>query len=241
MFDHCTGMHYWNKTGRLPVKEEIRSLPISQKRGKGWTKKLPKSCLMRSPVKPASPPPSLLDVSTEELEDTEEDTPVTATVPVTLECSVCQEEGCMAAAVVYCGQCSDHLCSDCRNAHARLRITKSHILTEPTIVEEVEQNNDASSSYDIPIPDSADIPIPVSPTPGSFSMTPPWITVNASSLSVSSSFSLEISSMSEDTSPVKNASVVKDTDVIDENYAKCNLCGTVVHKGSLKRHKISTK
>ena len=140
MCEHTTGMHYRNNTQKLPVSEEIRSLPISKKRKVGRPKKMP-TCLSRSPPRPAIQPPVLLDVSTE---NSEEISPAISTpaisIPVSVMCSACIEDGKEAFSVGYCGQCSDNLCQDCMNAHSRTRITKNHIITDPQVPTDVIMN-----------------------------------------------------------------------------------------------------
>ena len=124
MCEHTPGMHFRQNTGRIPVTEDVRSLPISQKRPRGRPKQLPKSCLTKSPAKAAAQAPAHLDVSTEVLEFAPGDAAPAREVPQLLPCTSCQEAGKQAVAVVYCATCTDHMCQECNAAHSKLRITK---------------------------------------------------------------------------------------------------------------------
>jgi hypothetical protein len=67
MCEHTVGMHFRQNTGRITATEQVRSLPIAAKRKAGRPKKLPASCLTKSPVKVTRPAEPALDVTTEEL------------------------------------------------------------------------------------------------------------------------------------------------------------------------------
>ena len=112
MCEHTVGMHFRQNTGRIPVTEDVRSLPISQKRARGRPKQLPKSCLTRSPPKAATQAPPLLDVSTEVLESAPGGEAPAREVPQLLPCTSCQE------AVVYCATCTDHMCQECKHTRS---------------------------------------------------------------------------------------------------------------------------
>ena len=160
MCEHTIGMYFRNKFGKIPVTEDIRSLPISQKRTRGWPKQLPKACLTSSPPREVLTPIRLLDVCTEEMEmpdpaDREEPAAV-----LELPCILCQKDGVQAVAEVSCA-CGDNLCMDCRRAHARTRATRNHVVTDPT-----EPADDEIADISFPVlPPSPGPGRPVSPAP----------------------------------------------------------------------------
>ena len=152
--EHTTGMHFRNKTGKIPVTEDVRSLPIAQKRPKGRPKQLPANALTRSPPKARQEPAPLMNVSTEDLEAAVGGSaPTPAPLYMAMSCSLCQEDGLVTVAVVYCKECSDHLCEECRRAHAKTRVTKTHNVTEPVLpADEV--------IHDLPIIEQPSEPLP---------------------------------------------------------------------------------
>ena len=135
MCEHTAGMHFRQNTGRIPVTEDVRSLPISQKRPRGRLKQLPKSCLTRSPPKATAQAPALLDVSTELLESAPGGEAPAREVLLLLPCTSCQEAGKQAVAVVFCATCTDQMCLECNTAHSKLRVTKGHVVTEAAVPE----------------------------------------------------------------------------------------------------------
>merc|ERR1719319_1485543 len=138
MCEHTVGMHYRQKTGRLPVTEEVRSLPIGAKRPRGRPKKLA-GCRVRSPVKAPPPAPTALDVSTENLEVGTVQVPVVQ-VAAPEPCTSCAEDGAVGLAEAYCAECSDHMCEEHRRAHAKTRVTKNHrVIHVRNLVIEEEQ------------------------------------------------------------------------------------------------------
>ena len=123
MCKHTVGMHYRQKTGKLPVTKDVRSLPISSKRPRGRPKK-PAGCMLRSPVK-AAPAPATLNTSSEELQV---QLPVRVTMPFST-CTSCTEDGLVAAAEQYCVECAEYMCEEHRRAHSKTRLTKAHKVT----------------------------------------------------------------------------------------------------------------
>ena len=127
MCKHTVGMHYRQKTGKLPVTEDVRSLPISSKRPRGRPKK-PAGCMLRSPVK-AAPAPATLNTSTEELQ-VEGATRAVARVEMPFStCTSCTEDGLVCAAEAYCSPCAEYMCEEHRRAHGKTRVTKGHKVT----------------------------------------------------------------------------------------------------------------
>ena len=120
MCKHTVGMHYRQKTGKLPVTEDVRSLPISSKRPRGRPKK-PAGCMLRSPVK-AAPAPATLN------EELQVQLPVRVAIPFST-CTSCTEEGLVAAAEQYCVECAEYMCEEHRRAHSKTRVTKAHKVT----------------------------------------------------------------------------------------------------------------
>ena len=138
MCEHTVGMHYRQKTGRLPVTEEVRSLPIGAKRPRGRPKKLA-GCRVRSPVKAPPPAPTALDVSTENLEVATVQAPVVQ-VSAPEPCTSCTEDGVVGLSEAYCEECSEHMCEEHRRAHAKTRLTKNHsVMHVRNLVLEEEQ------------------------------------------------------------------------------------------------------
>ena len=117
------------KTGRIPVTEDVRSLPVGAKRPRGWPKKLP-GCLVRSPVRaPLAAAPESLDVSTESLEVTDR-TRMHPVEAVRLEiCTSCTEDGQMMVAEVYCQECTEYMSEEHKRAHSKTLVTKNHTIT----------------------------------------------------------------------------------------------------------------
>ena len=138
MCEHTVGMHFRNKTGKIPVTDDVRTLPISQKRPRGRPKQLPASCLVRSPPRAPQAAPDMLDVSNEVLLDPAEDEEDFRQPEEVMACTSCQEDGRVVRAVKYCAQCTDQMCTECLSAHSKLRATKHHVLTEPLAPAEQE-------------------------------------------------------------------------------------------------------
>ena len=155
MCEHTVGMHFRQNTGRITATEQVRSLPIAAKRKAGRPKKLPASCLTKSPVKVTRPAEPALDVTTEEL------VPVVTVVVHgaaggamvrSMACTPCQEDGLVARAVAYCPECADHLCQECDAAHSRNRLTKRHVCVEPSELEDLLLAAPASPPVRAPSP-----------------------------------------------------------------------------------------
>ena len=142
MCEHTVGMHFRNKTGKIPVTEDVRTLPISQKRPRGRPKQLP-ACLVRSPARAPQAAPDMLDVSNEELLDPAVDEDDFQQPVEPMACTSCQEDGKVVRAVKYCAQCTDQMCTECLSAHSKLRATKHHVLTEPLAPAEQEVEDEA--------------------------------------------------------------------------------------------------
>ena len=150
MCKHTVGMHYRQKTGRLPVTEDVRSLPISSKRPRGRPKK-PAGCMLRSPVKAAAPAPVNLNTSTEELQ-VEETRSAAARVAVPFStCTSCTEDGLVCAAEAYCSQCTEYMCEEHRRAHSKTRMTKTHKVTHVRDLLLTDEVVTLEEAMDVPI------------------------------------------------------------------------------------------
>ena len=100
MCEHTVGMHFRNKSGKIPVTEDFQTLPISRKRPRGRLKQLP-ACLGRSPHRAPQAAPDMLDVSNEELLDPAEDEDDFQQSTEPMPCTSCQEDGKVVTAVKY--------------------------------------------------------------------------------------------------------------------------------------------
>ena len=158
MCEHTVGMHYRQKTGRLPVTEEVRSLPIGAKRPRGRPKKLA-GCRVRSPVKAPPPAPTALDVSTENLEVGTVQVPVVQ-VAAPEPCTSCAEDGAVGLAEAYCAECSDHMCEEHRMAHAKTRVTKNHriIYVRNLVIEEEQLQEVQVPELQVPVVQVQEVP-----------------------------------------------------------------------------------
>ena len=134
---HSIGMHYRNKTNKIPIASAVISLPLHQKRKPGRPKeKRRPHCLSRSPPKPSTPTHSYQTV-----QDNHSDIPMietysesnTNSVAVEL-CSICEEEGQIMVAISFCATCKDKLCLVCKDAHRKTRVTKNHSLGQFTYI-----------------------------------------------------------------------------------------------------------
>ena len=60
-------------------------------------------------------------------------------------CSLCEEEARQEKEVCYCQECGDYLCSRCRKAHSRTRMTRGHQIMVPRMTREHATREDRAS------------------------------------------------------------------------------------------------
>ena len=127
MCENTIGMYFRPKSGKIPLTEDVRSIPISQKRTRGRPKQLPKACLTRSPPRAVPAPVHLLYVSTEDMEVQDPAEREEPAAVLELPCTLCQEDGVQAVAEVSCAECGDNLCIRLRHS----RVSTLVILEPP--------------------------------------------------------------------------------------------------------------
>ena len=226
-------MHFRQQSGKIPLTEDVGSLPIIQKRTRGRPKQLLKACLTRSPPRAVLAPVHLLDVSTEDMEVQDPAEREEPAAVLELPCTLCQEDGVQAVAEVSCAECGDNLCMDCRRAHARTRATRNHVVTDPT-----EPGDDEIADISLPV-------LPPSPGPGRPVSPAPVAAVPAPVASPARAATSPARAATPPAPPARAASPAPPPVMVHKTKVTrvtCNLCGQKeVDKKSIRAHERSAK